>query len=251
MREHVRIHISKGPGKSTTPVMSHQHTLAVACNVSEAGETFTDKVWSVKSNSNVTSPLITTETAWQIRGKVTTQVVYHWRELPQVSFLLWQIMFVTTNLTRVCHNKSFVTTSILLWWQKMCFVMTNMFVMTKVSLSQHKTFVATTKMFAATNICHNKSFVVTKICLSWQKYCHHKHTSVATKDMFLLQQKWYLCQLPPMIVVYNQHNLAIGWFSEAGLHEWMPFVIFRARSRKRLQHHFWADFWVGVASCCV
>ena len=88
MREHVRIHISKGPGKCTTPVMSHQHTLAVACNVSEAGETFTDKVWSVKSNSNVTSPLITTETAWQIRGKVTTQVVYHWRELPQVSFLL-------------------------------------------------------------------------------------------------------------------------------------------------------------------
>ena len=42
-----------------------------------------------------------------------------------------------------------------------------------------------------------------------------------------------------------------GPFSEAGLHEWMPFVIFHARSRKRLQHHFWADFWVGVASCCL
>ena len=28
----------------------------------------------------------------------------------------------------------------------------------------------------------------------------------------------------------------VGWFSEAGLLEWMCFVIFRARSRKRLQH---------------
>ena len=27
----------------------------------------------------------------------------------------------------------------------------------------------------------------------------------------------------------------IGWFNEAGLHEWMPFVIFYARSRERLQ----------------
>ena len=27
-------------------------------------------------------------------------------------------------------------------------------------------------------------------------------------------------------------------FSEAGLHEWMPFVIFHARSRERWQHHF-------------
>ena len=36
----------------------------------------------------------------------------------------------------------------------------------------------------------------------------------------------------------------IGWFSEAGLHERMPFVIFRARSRERSQRHFRADFWV-------
>ena len=44
---------------------------------------------------------------------------------------------------------------------------------------------------------------------------------------------------------------AIGRFSEAGLHQWMPFVIFCARSRERLQHDFRADFWVGIASCCV
>ena len=46
------------------------------------------------------------------------------------------------------------------------------------------------------------------------------------------------------------HN-TIGQFSEAGLHEWMLFVIFRARSRERSQRHFRADFWVGVASRCV
>ena len=40
----------------------------------------------------------------------------------------------------------------------------------------------------------------------------------------------------------------IGRFSEAGLHEWMPFVVFRARSRERSQRHFRADFWVGAAS---
>ena len=44
---------------------------------------------------------------------------------------------------------------------------------------------------------------------------------------------------------------AIGQFSEAGLHEWMPFVIFHARSRERSQHHFWANFWVGIVSRCV
>ena len=43
----------------------------------------------------------------------------------------------------------------------------------------------------------------------------------------------------------------IGQFSEAGLHEWMPFVIFYARSCERLQRHFRADFWVGIASRCV
>ena len=43
----------------------------------------------------------------------------------------------------------------------------------------------------------------------------------------------------------------IGRFSEAGLHEWMTFVIFSERSCERSQRHFRADFWVGVASRCV
>ena len=47
---------------------------------------------------------------------------------------------------------------------------------------------------------------------------------------------------------HGHYLISIGWFSEAGLHKWMPFVIFHARCRKRSQHHFQADFWVGVAS---
>ena len=43
----------------------------------------------------------------------------------------------------------------------------------------------------------------------------------------------------------------IGRFGEAGLHEYMPFVIFRAKSRERSQRHFRTDFCVGVASRCV
>ena len=35
--------------------------------------------------------------------------------------------------------------------------------------------------------------------------------------------------------VGGQGEKSIGRFSEAGLHEWMPYIIIRARSRKRLQ----------------
>ena len=43
----------------------------------------------------------------------------------------------------------------------------------------------------------------------------------------------------------------VGRFSEAGLHKWMPFVIFHTGSHEKLQCHFWANFWVGVALRCV
>ena len=46
-------------------------------------------------------------------------------------------------------------------------------------------------------------------------------------------------------------GLPIGQFGEAGLLEWMPFVIFHTRSHERSQHHFQADFWVDIALCCV
>ena len=106
---------------------------------------------------------------WEVGGAVC----YHWRELPQVSFLLWQnTSFVMTKVclpwenfclsqnvchkylsrqTRVSHDKGFVMTSILLSWQKTCFVATNVFVTTKASLSQQR-------------LCHDKiMFVVTKV----------------------------------------------------------------------------------------
>ena len=57
----------------------------------------------------------------------------------------------------------------------------------------------------------------------------------------LCKIKWYLF---PTVT-------STGRFSEAGLHEWMLFVIFCTRGHERLQRHFQADFWVGIASRCV
>ena len=51
--------------------------------------------------------------------------------------------------------------------------------------------------------------------------------------------------------IHKACRACIGWFSEAGLHEWMPFVIFHAKSCNRSQHPLRANFWVGIASCCV
>ena len=42
-------------------------------------------------------------------------------------------------------------------------------------------------------------------------------------------------------------SLVMGRFSEAGLLQWMHFVIFCEKSRE-VAAHFRADFWVGVAS---
>ena len=87
-------------------------------------------------------------------------VDYHWRELPQVSFLSRQ--------KYACRNKTFVAT-------KLCLSRQNIFV--------------------ATNICCEKHvFVATNILLSPQKTC------LSTNTCFLSRQKWYLWQLPPVIV---------------------------------------------------
>ena len=73
------------------------------------------------------------------------------------------------------------------------------FVVTKVCLSWQN--------LCCDKFCRDKHNFVTKY-LSWQKFCPSKHAFVAAKDVFchnspnayLLQQKWYLWQLPPMIV---------------------------------------------------
>ena len=59
---------------------------------------------------------------------------------------------------------------------------------------------AMTKLLLQQNyVCCNKYLLwqTSNIILSRQKFCCNKHISVKTK--LLLQQKWYLWQLPPMI----------------------------------------------------
>ena len=65
--------------------------------------------------------------------------------------------------------------------------------------------------------------------------------------------EWFQCFYSHtwQIKTLPQSPICIGRFSEAGLHEWVPFVIFRARSRERSQRHVLSNFWVGVASRCV
>ena len=60
-----------------------------------------------------------------------------------------------------------------------------------------------------------------------------------------LEREKYCYRSPKLLLQPCFACTTLGRFSEAGLHEWMPFVIFRTRSHSR------ADFWVGVASCCV
>ena len=149
--------------------------------------------------------------------------MYHWRELPQVSFLSWQKnccnkhMFVMTNMcfdkhmfwqTHVwhdkrvfvatthifCHYKSmlvatkynFVTTTVLSRQAYFCHDK-HVFVMTK-HVFCHDKYACHDKskhVFVTTNICCDDFFVKTNIILSRQKFCRSKHTFVATKIMFV------------------------------------------------------------------
>ena len=102
--------------------------------------------------------------------------IYHWRELPQVSFLSRQ---------KFCHQKTH-----LLSWQKYA------------CRNKH--------VFTESNICRDKSFIT--IILSWQRCCHNKHIFIMAKQVFvvtntcLLQQKCYLWQRPPMIKASSQET---------------------------------------------
>ena len=138
---------------------------------------------------------------------------YHWQELPQVSFLSRQ---------KFCCDKSFVTTKICLPQQNFC-PDKIMFCHDKIFLSwqtqklchDKHTFVVTkdefchdkhvycykrisvvTKFRLRQNyVCRDKTFVTTKYV-----FCHDKHMFVTIK--LLLQQKWYLWQLLPMIHLF-------------------------------------------------
>ena len=99
-------------------------------------------------------------------------LLYHWRELPRVSFFVATKDLTGQNTskyikylspqTQFCRDKTFVATSLLLSRQtRVCRNKTRLFVVTKVCLPQQ-----------------NTSFVVTKVCFSRQtRGCHDKYLS--------------------------------------------------------------------------
>ena len=135
---------------------------------------------------------------------------YHWRQLPQVSILLWHIfcnnksmlavskniimsgqIFVVTNTawqTHVCHGKTR-----LLLRPKVCLLRQTCVCHDNTCLSRQYVFVTT----ITANICRDTVmfFVAASMLLLQQKmcFCHDKHLLVTAR------QKWYLWQLPPVI----------------------------------------------------
>ena len=86
---------------------------------------------------------------------------YHWRELPQVSFLSRQTSVCLTKHVLCCNKSMLVTKEVLLLSQRKYFVMTNIILLGQNFCHTH-TFVVTKDVF-----CRNKHvFVVTKVCLS-------------------------------------------------------------------------------------
>ena len=100
--------------------------------------------------------------------------------------------------TEFCCDKSFVVTSLLLLWQTCFRCDENMLVTTKLLwwqtcvkvLSQQKYCVATDIIWSWQKTC----FVSRQTCVCCDKWVYHDKT-------FLSRQKWYLWQLPPMIVI--------------------------------------------------
>ena len=131
---------------------------------------------------------------------------YHWRELPQVSFLSRETS-VCRDKTRLlprqkyaCRDKKHFCRDRHNYFcrDKLIFVATNQ------CLSRlNRYFVATKVCLSRQNfICHDKPFVVTKI------FCRDNHKFAATQQAYfcrdnrrvLLRQKLYLWQLSPMIL---------------------------------------------------
>ena len=121
-------------------------------------------------------------------GRFRQPLPYHWRELPQVSFLSRQTFcrdkhtFVTTRhvlsrQTRVCRNKNDTCGSSRQWYDKSMLV---------ALCDKH--------VLVATNVFRGKhTFVATK-----DVFCHEKGVFVVTK--LLSRQKCYLWRLQPTIL---------------------------------------------------
>ena len=67
----------------------------------------------------------------------------------------------------------------------------------------------TSVLSSQTRICHKKCFVVTKICLSQQKFCCDKHTFIMTKDvgvLLLLLRQNFCCDKYFTRVCHDKHT---------------------------------------------
>ena len=103
-------------------------------------------------------------TSTQFGHKMLHLSNYHWQELPQVSFLLWQKF--------CCDKHVFIATNTCLWQQNTSFAAT-------------QKYACCDKFFLRQDyVCCDKSFVVTNTCLSWQKFCWDQHAFGATKLSF-------------------------------------------------------------------
>ena len=146
--------------------------------------------------------------------------------LPHTSFLL---------LARAATSIIFVTTKRLLSQQKYA-------CHDKTFLLQH-----VWQIFVATNVILSGQTCVCCI-LSWQKFCHDKHTFVMTKDMFcpwhvfvttklLSWQKLYLWQLQSLILFF----LFLFFFSYMGVCRWME-----SKFPEK-----WILFWTAKSVCLI
>ena len=156
-----------------------------------------------------TSSLLRISTTLHVLAVAGTDKNYHWWELLQLSFL-----FFFSRQVLSWQNMYFVTIKVCLPRQNFCHDKITI-VVTKY-FCRDKSFVTTNicrdKHIFNTRVCHYKSkLVTTKLFLSRQKFCHDKNMFVMTKVLLqqayfcrdkrhvLLQQKWYLWQLPPSI----------------------------------------------------
>jgi len=117
---------------------------------------------------------------------------YHWLEMPQVSFLSRQ--------TRVCHNK----TRLLSRHKHACrdkrFVAASMFCRDKhVFVTTKHVFCRDTSMLVATKVLSRQvCFVATNMCFVATNMCLSRQTRAT---------KWYLRQLPPLILREEKRNV--------------------------------------------
>ena len=130
---------------------------------------------------------------WKWRLQV--ELVYHWRELPQVSFLLSQkFCFVMTKYV-LCHDKSMLAAT------KLCLSQQNTFVMTKVLLRQAYFCCNKRRVFPWQKTCLSQHiFVVMKVLSQQTYFCRDMHTFVMTKDVFCSDKH-----------VFDATNMCLSW----------------------------------------